>query len=169
MRNEEVRLLLDEEHDRLARARDALLRDGLAEDTQRGGTGELSGMDEHVADVATETFDREVELGVLHEVDAELVEVRRALERVAAGTYGTCRMCGEAIAEERLRAVPATTLCRAHQDVAELADAALRDARGHGAPEQEAAAHLDLLPDDDRPPTPPGAEEAAVHPVPTRW
>lgn len=44
-----------------------------------------------------------------HEV--ELGQVERALEALDAGTYGTCRRCGEEIAEARLRARPQAFLC----------------------------------------------------------
>jgi DnaK suppressor protein len=38
-------------------------------------------------------------------------EIETALERVAAGTYGLCRRCGEEIGLARLRALPTATLC----------------------------------------------------------
>jgi RNA polymerase-binding transcription factor DksA len=40
-----------------------------------------------------------------------IAEVDAALTRVAAGTYGVCTACGEAIAPGRLRARPAAALC----------------------------------------------------------
>ena len=39
----------------------------------------------------------------------ELVE--GALERIEAGTYGTCQRCGKPISEERLEALPYAELC----------------------------------------------------------
>ena len=44
----------------------------------------------------------------------ELSDIRAALHRVAAGTYGICEAGGEPIPIERLRAVPAATLCVEH-------------------------------------------------------
>ncbi|WP_439122644.1 TraR/DksA family transcriptional regulator [Marivita sp.] len=47
--------------------------------------------------------------------NADLEELRRidaALERIEAGTYGTCAKCGETISDDRLRAVPTAALCR---------------------------------------------------------
>ncbi len=41
----------------------------------------------------------------------ELRQIDAALDRLAAGTYGECAKCGEDIAPERLKAVPATPLC----------------------------------------------------------
>lgn len=44
-----------------------------------------------------------------HEVELEQIE--RALEALDEGVYGTCRGCGEEIAEARLRARPEAFLC----------------------------------------------------------
>lgn len=54
----------------------------------------------------------------------ELEDIAAALRRIDAGTYGTCRACGEAIDERRLHALPATSLCTACQADHERADAA---------------------------------------------
>jgi DnaK suppressor protein len=40
-----------------------------------------------------------------------LQEIDEALERIEAGTYGVCAVCGEPIPDERLEAVPYATLC----------------------------------------------------------
>ena len=42
-----------------------------------------------------------------------------ALERVRSGEYGTCEVCGCAIAPARLRAMPEVTTCVACQDAVE--------------------------------------------------
>lgn len=44
------------------------------------------------------------DMGALRQVEA-------ALERLAAGQYGICTRCGEAIAPARLEALPETPLC----------------------------------------------------------
>jgi DnaK suppressor protein len=50
-------------------------------------------------------------------IQADLIEGRlgaidSGLERIDLGVYGRCRNCGSAIAEDRLDALPATTVCR---------------------------------------------------------
>lgn len=40
-----------------------------------------------------------------------LRKAERALERIDAGTYGTCESCGTAIPVERLEVLPYSTLC----------------------------------------------------------
>src|SRR3974390_30517 len=42
----------------------------------------------------------------------EIQEIRNALERISAGTYGTCVECGDAIAPKRLAAMPTASKCR---------------------------------------------------------
>lgn len=41
----------------------------------------------------------------------EVRMIQAALQRIDAGTYGTCVRCGEPIAEARLEAVPHAPLC----------------------------------------------------------
>jgi DnaK suppressor protein len=45
----------------------------------------------------------------------QLLAVEEALARLAGGRYGFCFKCGKPIPLERLRAVPATRHCAAHQ------------------------------------------------------
>jgi RNA polymerase-binding transcription factor DksA len=42
---------------------------------------------------------------------SEIDEIRAALARIDAGSYGTCVRCGEAIGEARLRALPYALTC----------------------------------------------------------
>ena len=75
--------------------------------------GELmsSSADNHLADTASETYERELDEGLEEDARAQLREVEGALERIENGSYGKCRVCGREIAPERLEAVPWTTLC----------------------------------------------------------
>ncbi|CDN53138.1 DnaK suppressor protein [Neorhizobium galegae bv. officinalis bv. officinalis str. HAMBI 1141] len=45
--------------------------------------------------------------------ERELAAIDAALHRIAAGTFGICARCGQPIAEQRLDAVPHTSLCQA--------------------------------------------------------
>lgn len=67
---------------------------------------ELSDYDQHPADTATETFEREKDLSILEQLENELAELQAALERVDAGTYGIDEDTGEPIDPERLEAFP---------------------------------------------------------------
>ena len=67
--------------------------------------------DQHMADTATETVDREIDY-TLEEADVRLLTaIDFALQRIEAGTYGICVNCGAQIAPERLEAMPWATLC----------------------------------------------------------
>ncbi len=76
-------------------------------------TGELlsSSSDNHLADTATETYERELDEGLEEDAERQLREVESALERIENGTYGKCEVCGKEIPEERLEAVPWASLC----------------------------------------------------------
>ena len=67
---------------------------------------ELSDYDQHPADTASETFEREKDLSILEQLENELAELQAALERVDAGTYGVDEVTGDPIDPERLDAFP---------------------------------------------------------------
>lgn len=77
-----------------------------------------SGYD-NLADVAQTLSQREREIGDRARLRHELAEVLDALDRVAAGTFGACTECGEAIGAARLRALPTTALCITCQEAHE--------------------------------------------------
>jgi RNA polymerase-binding protein DksA len=75
-------------------------------------TGELlSAADNHLADAATDTYERELDEGLEEDAREQLHQVEKALARIASGEYGRCEICGKEIPVERLEAVPWTTLC----------------------------------------------------------
>jgi DnaK suppressor protein len=63
------------------------------------------------ADVGAKTFEREHELALAHNARELLAQTEHALDRIAAGTYGTCESCGEPIGKARLQAFPRAVLC----------------------------------------------------------
>jgi RNA polymerase-binding transcription factor DksA len=80
------------------------------------GHGEGGGLvyDSNFADTSQVTAERgeaEVLAGQLQET---LDEVALALGRLEEGTYGTCEVCGVAVAPARLEAMPATRYCINH-------------------------------------------------------
>jgi DnaK suppressor protein len=76
-------------------------------------TGELvsGSADQHMADTATETVDREIDYTLEEHDERMLTAIEGALGRIDAGTYGVCVNCGAHIAPERLEAMPWATLC----------------------------------------------------------
>jgi DnaK suppressor protein len=76
-------------------------------------TGELvsGSADQHLADTATETVDREIGTTLEEHDERLLAEIDAALRRIEEGTYGKCVNCGAPIPQERLEAMPWATLC----------------------------------------------------------
>ncbi len=119
MRSDEARNRLEEERSRLEEVRATFTDGHLDGETEQESLAELSALDQHQADLGTETFEREKDLSILEQVEAELSDVERALQRLDDGTYGTCEACGESIGDERPEALPAARFCITHQGAAE--------------------------------------------------
>ena len=104
---------LDARRNELLDLRERVL--GAAKDIVEGDTddGELSSAagDQHLADHASDMLDREVDESLDENAEMIVHEIDAALERMEAGTYGTCTRCGKPIPEERLAAVPYAVLC----------------------------------------------------------
>lgn len=67
--------------------------------------------DENPAEAGTATFEREKHLSIAHNVQDLLDKSRKALDKIAQGTYGVCEVCGKPIAVERLKALPHALMC----------------------------------------------------------
>ena len=81
--------------------------EALREDVDK--PGEISSAPTHPADQDVEGLDAEIAIAQNEELLLEQVEV--ALERIGAGTYGTCQQCGRTIDAQRLQAIPYTSRC----------------------------------------------------------
>ena len=80
----------------------------------RSGTflaDESDAVDQHPADAGSELFEREKNMTLQRNLEMTLHEVNEALHRFDEGNYGECEICGQAIAEKRLRARPGSTHC----------------------------------------------------------
>jgi RNA polymerase-binding protein DksA len=99
---------LREERKRVKEAIDYLHEEnpGSVEDETQDSTA-----DNHPADVATVTFDRELDYSLEENEGRLLAAIDSALARIDEGTFGICRTCAQPIAEERLEALPWTTQC----------------------------------------------------------
>jgi|SRR5947209_6162741 len=117
---EQARQRLEDERVRLEQVRDTFTDEHLTDESESESFGELSGgLDQHQADVGTETFEREKDLSILENVESELADIEHALRRITEGTYGTCEACGRQIDDARLEAMPAARLCLEDQAKAE--------------------------------------------------
>lgn len=101
---------LEQEKTRLEREIENLDHFDL-ESSLQDSIGELSSYDNHPADLASETFEREKDLGLLDSLRMHWRNVSHALERIEDGTYGVCKQCHKNIDPDRLEALPETGLC----------------------------------------------------------
>jgi DnaK suppressor protein len=63
------------------------------------------------AEQATETENDEVVAALDQGAQIELSQINKALQRIEAGEYGNCVVCGSTIDLERLKAIPHTPFC----------------------------------------------------------
>jgi RNA polymerase-binding transcription factor DksA len=109
------------------------LKDELGDEGENDTLSELSDYDQHPADTASETFEREKDVSILERLEEELAELQAALERIDAGTYGIDEVTGEPIAPERLEAVPTA---RRNIDIERRREPDSRLRRGASDPEE---------------------------------
>ncbi|MBI4226911.1 MAG: TraR/DksA C4-type zinc finger protein [Candidatus Omnitrophica bacterium] len=79
--------------------------------SQRDAAGDLSGYSFHMADSATDNYDREFSLGLATNAQRILYEIEEALKRITEKRFGACLSCGKPIPKKRLTAVPYAKLC----------------------------------------------------------
>jgi RNA polymerase-binding protein DksA len=106
---EQFRGVLLEERTRVQAALENLREETAG--TLYDDAGEESAYDNHLADTATETYDRELDYTLEENSEHVLGAIEAALTRIEGGTYGICTNCTKQISEERLEALPWATLC----------------------------------------------------------
>ncbi len=97
--------------------------DHISSDTlkksQKEASGDISGYSYHMADVATDNYDREFSLGLASNERDILYEIDAALEKIKDGSFGLCEICQKNISKTRLKAVPYAKLCIKCQETKE--------------------------------------------------
>jgi DnaK suppressor protein len=79
--------------------------------SQKDASGDISGYTYHMADVATDTYDREFSLGLVSSERKMLYELGDAFKKIEDGSFGICEDCKSPIAKTRLKALPYARLC----------------------------------------------------------
>lgn len=77
----------------------------------RDSTQELSVIDNHPADVASENYERSKDISLHEKNQLVLKKVEEALDKLESGRYGRCENCAREIPEDRLDAVPYAEFC----------------------------------------------------------
>jgi RNA polymerase-binding transcription factor DksA len=76
-----------------------------------GGTGNLSNVPLHMADLGTDNYDQEFTLELIENEQGTLELINEALDRMEKGRFGHCVECGELITKPRLQAIPYARHC----------------------------------------------------------
>ena len=79
--------------------------------SQAADSGDVSGHVLHMADVATDMYDREFNLGLASNDREVLYKIELALKRIADKSFGLCTECEKPIAVARLKAIPYAETC----------------------------------------------------------
>ncbi len=108
---ERFRVLLEEERARKIALLPALRADIVSADAARQNSNVD---DEHDPEGATIAFELSQASALMDQSSSGLAQIEAALDRIAAGAYGSCAICGERIAEGRLEARPWTPFCILH-------------------------------------------------------
>ena len=111
---------LDKTRKRLLAKREELLKDLAKNREVSDETVDESAQD--MVDRATSAYTKEFAYSLSENDRRILLLIDQALERIEAGTYGTCVHCGQACQEKRLDAVPWARHCL---DCQELQDKGL--------------------------------------------
>ena len=77
----------------------------------RESSGDLSSYTVHMADMSSDTYERELAMNIASSEQEVLYQIDEALKRIDEGTYGQCQQCSQPISMSRLKAVPYTSMC----------------------------------------------------------
>ena len=121
----EFRRLLEDEKRRLMEELEAM-EEHTPEVEDQVGMDVGGGYDEDLADVASNTFEREKGMALESSVQQMLAQVEEALVRMEEGTYGICQRCGNPIDVARLRVLPFATMDIRCKELEEKANGAPR-------------------------------------------
>lgn len=87
------------------------ISDDTLKKSQKDASGDISSYTYHMADVASDTYDREFSLGLASNERESLYELDDAIKRIEEGAFGVCEGCKSPITKTRLKAVPYARFC----------------------------------------------------------
>jgi len=79
--------------------------------SQKDISGDISGYSLHMADMASDNYERDFNLNLVSSERKVLLEIEDALKRIDDKTYGVCSSCGKFISKSRLKAIPYARYC----------------------------------------------------------
>lgn len=87
------------------------ISDDTLKKSLKDASGDISGYAYHMADMATDTYDREFSLGIASTERELLYVLEDALKKIEDGTFGICDECDGVITKTRLKAIPYASFC----------------------------------------------------------
>jgi RNA polymerase-binding protein DksA len=90
--------------------------------SQKDMSGDISGYGTHLADVATDNYERDFNLSLVSNERKIILDIDAALKRIEDKTYGVCEVCKKLIAKNRLNALPHARYCRKCKEKLEKED-----------------------------------------------
>ena len=88
----------------------------------KDASGDLSSYTFHMADMATDLYDREFSLEMAEGERERLFDLDDAIKRIDEGTYGKCDMCDKHISKQRLKVMPQAQYCIKCQEEVEKSE-----------------------------------------------
>lgn len=107
---EKFKKLLLKKREEITTEMNNITKDTLSK-SQREASGDLSGYSFHMADQASDNYDREFSLNLASDNQKLIYAIDDALRRMKDKTYGRCLKCSKEISRRRLCAVSYATLC----------------------------------------------------------
>ena len=105
----QFRQLLITERVKLADEIKSIAHDALT--SPRDASGDLSAYTVHMADMASDTYERELSMNIVTSEQELLYQIDDALKRLDEGAFGLCQQCSQPITMSRLKAVPYASMC----------------------------------------------------------
>jgi len=113
-RNRRINPRWQKHYDSLSALRDNLLRQQV--DLAKDALDEKPTFSSHMADAASDSYDRDLALSLLSSEQDALYEIDEALDRIRNGKYGICELTGKPIEARRLQAIPWTRFSAAAEN-----------------------------------------------------
>ena len=79
--------------------------------SQKESSGDLSGYSFHMADMASDSYDRELSFNIASEEQLVVYEIDEALKRIEDGKFGKCIECEKKVPLKRLNVIPYAKYC----------------------------------------------------------
>jgi RNA polymerase-binding protein DksA len=87
------------------------LEKAALQNSRQDASGDLSKMPLDMADIGSDNYEQEFNLGLMETEQATLGEIEAALERIEKKQFGKCVSCGGPIPKARLKVKPHAEYC----------------------------------------------------------